>query len=683
MRVFSVLYYTTDEEAYSVFIKSSERALNEAANRGTEVKLLPSFEKDGDQYVPLFGTISYLAQYLEQYQSNLADLTIIIDSKEIRRGLAYSPMRSIMIEYPEVKFLFTEDPINTIFKGKDIAEEFEEESLPICESCLSLLNEAINKSTNCIENAFLTSLEDDNSDIWVKIRGLLNIQRNDAIENIDKNKLIKSIRDAKCKLSRTCAKKHVKEDLLIVPDNGNDFYLDIVHTRDNLFDASNVRYAIKEWEYAHLRVNTKNFEAIQKSRCDNLAISVEEEHGQNRFNSYCLYANGFRVLPITCAKELKTIGDHISQYGVSIVVRDYDLQFFDTNSVFGSNGDSINLVRGFRDNLDKTWTIHLMDSNCWKQFYSLPSEYHIHYADEKTDTLSNGSAIVSSPCVLEVRTNVPNPVYFITKGTDKVTPSPATLFLEIDDKTHQPIRRLACRFIKEEEDVKLLLPGIQKPVSGVYSPFHSMPEIKARYIETRADVARKVDTTREGHDHGTALDVYSTVKSLLRRAEAYYERGKFIHAAVLANETIEYLNGFHESILLQAYHILALSENAIAMNIVGGDEDELKDDTLFRIEKIEKEVNRILQRKKKDDNDVRMDYKYNVLNQIYSECRKTSKEKEHFESEDCFISAMAHVREGFTLRDIRDEIILICKRIKKSWVTKKYDLKYHCVNDYD
>ena len=68
MRVFSVLYYTTDEEAYSVFIKSSERALNEAANRGTEVKLLPSFEKDGDQYVPLFGTISYLAQYLEQYQ---------------------------------------------------------------------------------------------------------------------------------------------------------------------------------------------------------------------------------------------------------------------------------------------------------------------------------------------------------------------------------------------------------------------------------------------------------------------------------------------------------------------------------------------------------------------------------------------------------------------------------------
>ena len=36
----------------------------------------------------------------------------------------------------------------------------------------------------------------------------------------------------------------------------------------------------------------------------------------------------------------------------------------------------------------------------------------------------------------------------------------------------------------------------------------------------------------------------------------------------------------------------------------------------------------------------------NTLNQIYSDCRKVCREKEHFDSESIFIGAMARLNEG-------------------------------------
>ena len=162
----------------------------------------------------------------------------------------------------------------------------------------------------------------------------------------------------------------------------------------------------------------------------------------------------------------------------------------------------------------------------------------------------------------------------------------------------------------------------------------------------------------------------------------YYEDKRYIHAAVLAQETIEVLNGFHEALLLKAYHILAVSENAIAMNTIGGDEEALKNDAIFRISKIDYEIERILRRPKENGNgnEDRREFKYNILNQIFSDCRKICKEKEHFAAEDCFISAMAHVNEGFTPLDIWHEFMRIIKKSWNNWELKRNGLS---IENYD
>lgn len=706
MRVFSVLYFTDNQQKYERFKDDCQDGLETAANKATEVILLESFKND----VPLFPSISALSKYLEKYEYNLSDLTVIIDSLGIVQSNSSKLLRAIMIEYPEVKFLFDGDkpPVDIIFCDEPMT--LENLTLEEDESCLEILNNSIDNSSNKINPQFLSDIKKKTDKIWNELKRVLSVSSDQEINDGD---FIKRIRDLKTQLLRTCAKKHVNDSFLRLPAMDSDLFVNIVHTRDNLFDASNVRYAIKQWKYAHLRVNTQNFKVVQMSRRDNLALSVEEENAQNRFNSYCLFANGYRVLPVTSAGELKTIGERVldeSWDKVSLVVRDYDLQFFDTTVVkslcrFSStcwnlscmqeegkeekNINAINLIRGFRDNNNgQSWTIHLLDSPCWKNFYlSLgetgknESNMSVFYDRFLYKITTNSKPIffnniteVKSECQVETSNRNSIPIYYVSKGTDKVILVHPVQFMEMD-KNHSVFKRIACQFIKNKDKFELYLPGIPKPVSGVYYPFQKIPEVKSRYLCISRDLNRKIDTTREGHDHGTALDVYATVKSLLNRSKKYYEHGKYVHAAVLANEIIEYLNGFHESILLDAYHILAISENAIAMNIMGGDEDALKDDALFRIDKVDHDIERILRR-----NENRRELRYNVLNQIYSDCRRFCRDKEHFKAEDCFISAKAHVNEGYTPFEIYREFKSTIKRLKSRWKEKKNDIS---ILDYD
>ena len=695
MRVFSVLYYTDNQQKYKRFKDDCRDGLDTAANKATEVILLESFKDN----VPLFPSISALSKYLEKYENNLSDLTVIIDSLGIVQSNSSKLLRAIMIEYPEVKFLFdgTQSPTDIIFRGEPMA--LENLTLEEDETCLEILNDSIDNSSNRICPKFYKELSNNTDKIWNELKTVLSFS-----SDVDEGELIKRIRDLKPNLLRTCAKKHVDDSLLKLSATDSNIFVNIVHTRDNLFDASNVRYAIKQWKYAHLRVNAQNFKVIQTSRRDNLVYCVEEEHSQNRFNSYCLFANGFRVLPITCASDLLNVARNPNNKKVSLIIRDYDLQFFDQNESYESikkknsneeskndNNDSINMIRGFRDNEDKTWTVYLTESPYWKPYYfannnmtddeqnklSSSALFQIHQDSTPTTDL-NSLITIKEAADIESTTDSAIPVYFVSKGTGKVSLMPPIHSIEIDGNSKKIIKRFSCRFKDDDNKLSLLLPGIQKPISGVYCPFQEIPEVKNRYRDISGIIDQGMDTTREGHNHGTALDVYAIVMSLLFRSEKYYERGKYVHAAILSNEAIEYLNGFHETLLLKAYQILTVSENAIAMDTIGGDENALKEDTLFRIKKIEYEIDKILRRKKDDSNsnEDRREFKYNVLNQIFSACRIFCKEKEHFSAEDCFISAMAHTNEGFTPSDIRNEMLTICKRILKSWAAKKNDYKF-------
>lgn len=659
MRLYSILYYTKDYAKFNAFRTSCDGPLSNAYNAGTQATILESFKQIAGEQNPIFTCLRELTEYLEAYDRNLSDLVIIMDCKLLKEDSQKS-LHAMLIEYPEIKFLFDGDPCWIVFNKDEIKKAIREESPELCDICLYELEHCTERGLITDDFRGMISVESPGSESWDLLRKLFK----NCSDYEDR------VREIRKQLIRRIALGHVNFNFLKLPTINGDFILSVVHAQDNLFDASNLRYCIKQWKYAELDVHSRNFLLIQNSRRDNLAICVEEEKGQNRFNSYCLFACGYRVLPVTSATELMDVNRNANELNPSVVVRDYDLQFFDSSSVkYGDAGDSngsIKAIRGFRDHLNGEWETCVYNSPCWSSFYQGFCEKK-KTTDIPFDIPGNATA--------SIRNSYPAcPVYFVSKGTGNLSILPPGGFISGGEKQACV---LSHYYTSKEENGKLCLPGLLKPVSGIYEPFRCIPEVRKRLEAIRVSPLEYLDTSREGHSHGTSLDIYSTVKSLIRRGEKYYENGKVVHSAILANEAIEYLNGFHEALLLKAYRILAVSENAIAMDTVGGDEVVLKADTLFRIRKIQDEIERLLRRPASEEskgNEDRREYKYNILNQIFSDCRKSCKDNEKFSAEDCFISAMAHDNEGFTPIDIVNEMKVIFKRMQKSWVSKKNEM---------
>lgn len=394
----------------------------------------------------------------------------------------------------------------------------------------------------------------------------------------------------------------------------------ILQGKDNLFDASNLRYFMKMMKYQGLSLR-QNYRTIQESRCSNFALCVEEERSQSLFNSVALYLNGYRVLPITSAGELQWANENVSP---DLIIRDYDLQFSDAaksyqknlirkkgqKSTESSKSDVIHMIRGWR--FDKTWACKLDENNLyWSRLLSVQTYYVSKGAQ---DQLGNRNLFLSIP--------------------------------KTEDEESQ-------QFVKGIGETRLELPGIYKPVSGIYTPFHQINCVARRfnecYKEEEGGLPVITNRTEEG-GHGVPLDIYGVVKSMVDRAEAYYKNNRFVHAVIVANDAIEIMNGFHQALTIKAYRCLAMSENAIAANILGGDEICLEQDTTFRLSKIEKEVTRISSIGDKADT-LNVNKRRNMLNQIYNEIRVYCKEKEHFYAENAVIRAMGHLNEGFSISE--------------------------------
>ena len=455
----------------------------------------------------------------------------------------------------------------------------------------------------------------------------------------------------------------------------------ILRGRTSMFDSSNLRYAIKRYEYDVLNVERYNFSLIQDERAKKLALCIEEERAQNRFNSYVLYANGYRVLPVFSSKELAYINENASVLNPSLIVRDYDLQFPDVEDnatlISISTKESylihtIDYIRGgkYLTKNDNKWAkTHPKDEQPKDEELDYHNKWFVPTPNHYWDNLLKVDNIE---------------VYFVSKGVgDGILHfSPSALVC-------QKRRKRELNKAKKSETVSLnlfvdglncqFMRGTTKPVSGIYTVFRQFKTIKDHYDsfrivnkrhfqkehpigESDKDQRWFIDTNRKNHDHGVPLDIYDTVRNMLERARRYYNNGKYIRSAIISSEVIEILNGFHEALVLQAYHVLAISENAIAMNTIGGNEEELSLDANFRISKIASEVERLMDRNGED----RRKFKYNILNQIYSECRAFCQEKEHFEAENRFISAMAHVNEGYAYKDIYREM----KNVVDKWIGK-------------
>lgn len=526
-----------------------------------------------------------LPVFLNQYEGNLQSLHIIIDFESIKGNESVDIIRDTVIEFPEVQFLF----------DKHYAGNMTLSSFLFPQKELTRYTRSYSQEEQKAEQSKWQSIEE-----------------------------------------------HVEYSLLeVYINNPNDtsdssiLFSRIINGYDNTFDASNLRYAIKYRKYLNLKVqHSRNFKKAQDSRFSKLAICIEEESRQNIFNSYSLYANGYRVFPVTTRQELEIVNSDEFKLPLDsengIIIRDFDLQFEDEDQ------SPVDAIRGFRycdiDDLKEGSSLEkqlgrklkslFLEGNLYKKGWNILIEKF------NTETNQYWKKLVHSGF----------PLYFITKGpkhSDIIHPKKGSK-VGINNKTG-----------------KLLLPGFAKPVCGIYSPFRGLPEVRATYDSTRYLVSEndyEIKTSRKEHDHSTPLAVYDMANNMIRRAESYYNGGRYLLAALVSGEALEFLNGFHHRLMIKAYYIQSIAENAISMDVVGSNEKYLAKDAQFRVDKIREDVNRFYFGYEEKSS-------RNVLNQIFSTCRQFCKEHEHFESEEVFLSAMGHLLEGLSLSTVSRRII--------------------------
>lgn len=370
----------------------------------------------------------------------------------------------------------------------------------------------------------------------------------------------------------------------------------VLAERENLFDASNLRYAVKQFIFNEKRVKLNNAHVLD-SRAKNIAYVVDEESEQCRQLSYCMYANGMRALPVNTQSLLLHAATLWRKQTNKIILRDFDLQFRDEKGERTDGYNEVDYIRGFNFNTkEKKW--YSLISNC---------------------AFDNCSTTNCNTYWREA--DLPY-TYCVSQGYNQLN-------ISGNDRAH------TWEISKDRSHLNV--PGLKKPVSGIYKELtENIEPIRERYKHKFED--SDIDLTRFNRSHSLPLGLYDIALNIVKRAGHYLEELKFIRAAVLSQEAIEILNGYHTSLFLQAYHIHAQAENAIAMNMLGCDESSIAEDCKMRVEIIRHDINRMLRITTFDSK--------NILNQIYADCRQYCHEKEHFKSEEVFIDAMAKLNDG-------------------------------------
>ena len=297
-----------------------------------------------DKY-SVFSCFPELRYRLVSFPSNLSDVTVIVDTASVVDSSSGKMLRDLILEYPDVKFVFwrecNEKDCNwkeCIDRQLNLVDNIFPIDPDVYDYCSAVNESILNETIDTIEDLY------EKTDIKIRMERFrqnlentpkssdhlffLATQWDDYKEGHPQKTFEDFILVIYTNVIRYLAKKAVCFDLLLFPrEQSENPLIDLAIGYDNLFDANNLRYACKQWRYTRINVRRRNFKWQQESRKKHLAICVEEERGQNRFNSYCLFSNGFRVLSVVSASELFYI--HNGSLTPSLIVRDYDLQFPD------------------------------------------------------------------------------------------------------------------------------------------------------------------------------------------------------------------------------------------------------------------------------------------------------------------------------------------------------------------
>jgi len=101
----------------------------------------------------------------------------------------------------------------------------------------------------------------------------------------------------------------------------------IILGKDNLFDASNLKWAVIEKIYNEKKQKGRNYEVSRRSRVNNYAHCIHSEKESSLLFGYALYANGYRTSPIYSRFE-KNRTDVEGQKPI-LIIQDSSLFFTD------------------------------------------------------------------------------------------------------------------------------------------------------------------------------------------------------------------------------------------------------------------------------------------------------------------------------------------------------------------
>lgn len=386
-----------------------------------------------------------------------------------------------------------------------------------------------------------------------------------------------------------------------------DFDL-LIRGQSNLFDASNLRCIVKQIIFNNIKIRT-NFPKNQCNRNHNFALVAEEEIQQAYFNSYALYINGFRALPVISCKELKDLAENSKDPNYSpeaqsshfkLIIRDYDLQYEDYKAV----DVPLNKLRGISYN--KTLQKWQMEDELtlWKDLCNCKKTIQTWFVTR----LNKHKSEKSVPQI--------NNTDFKKCTTDEI--------------------KYGIRISENKE--KAYLRGLSKPLNGLYE-IHKINVVKesfAKVKETSSIIIKRDDDSDDSHS--TPPTIFHIANSLLTRSQNYYKGKMYMLSALLAKEALEILNGFHFMMMLKAIYLYSIAETSLVMDSLGANEDILSDNTRISLDYIKKIVQRIC-----EDNPKAME---NVLGQIYNDIRHICKDKEQFKSADIALNEMVNIRHG-------------------------------------
>ena len=369
--------------------------------------------------------------------------------------------------------------------------------------------------------------------------------------------------------------------------------LDLIITgRFNLFDASNLRCYIKQKICDSVKMKENNYKELQNSRSNNFTLVVDEERNQTFFNSYALYRYGFRALPVISFNNLWYTREKVDQIKANrknLIVRDYDLQFEDYEDIKSKSncGFDINNIlhclRGIQfDRKKNEWTLKDI---FWKNFKDYEFETWFISRLFDADDMENNQNDPSSP------------VLHLNNKKDDI---------EIDKKNSIAYLR-----------------GINKPVDG-FIELCDIPAVRESYKNLKKINGYMILRRTDDDSHSISPKILHIGEALLQRSKKYFENKMYIVSAVMAQEVLEVLNGFHFLVMMNALYQKAISETYIETEFIGI--KNIGKGAQKRFKEIKNEAERICRGNK--------EALRNVLSQIFADIRHIYREKEQFEAAD-------------------------------------------------